>query len=282
MKVFMEKEPMTDIQMKTCLLDILTNVDEWCEAHGLRYYLIYGTLLGAVRHKGFIPWDDDIDIAMPRKDYEIFMTTFNESQKNSRYKAININNKKGYYLQFGKVIDTTTLLIEHLNGGIDLGVYIDVFPLDNLCSSNCSSCDLEEAQRLIKKLKPFKDIMNAKLHPWDKKRTLLRNIIATVISCIPITKQFIIRKIEQLARTYENVKSPEYVGVVVFNIYRGREILKNEWFKEIKRMEFEGREFNVPIGYDAILTRTYGDYMTPPPIKDRKSHHDYEVYNIKL
>lgn len=277
----MNKMPMTDIEMKMCLLDILTYVDKWCISHKVQYYLIYGTLLGAVRHKGFIPWDDDIDIAMPRKDYEIFMTKFNESQKNSRYKAININNKNGYYLQFGKVIDTTTLLIEHLNGGIDLGVYIDVFPLDNLCSSNGSSYELEDAKRLIKKLKPFKDIMNAKLHPWDRKRTLLRNIIAMLISCIPISKQFIIRKIEKLARTYENVKFPEYVGIVVFNIYRGREILKNEWFKEIKRMEFEGREFNVPIGYDAILTRTYGDYMTPPPVKDRKSHHDYEVFSIK-
>ena len=270
---------MTDSEMKLCLLDILSYVDRWCTTNGLNYYLIYGTLLGAVRHKGFIPWDDDIDIAMPRKDYEIFMAKFNDGT-NNRYRAVNIANTPGYYLQFGKVVDNSTLLKERLNGGIDLGVYIDVFPLDNLCADNNEKGSLDVARNLINRIKPYKDILNAKLHPWDKKRTLMRNVIASLISILPFSKRFVIDKIDKIARIYEDANNPEYVGIVVFNIYRGREALKNEWFNKLIKMDFEGRMFSVPEGYDFILTRTYGDYMTPPPEKERISHHHYEVYKL--
>ena len=274
-------EPMTEAQMKLCLLDILSYVDSWCNTHNIRYYLMYGTLLGAIRHKGFIPWDDDIDIAMPRKDYELFMRTFSSKDSNNRYSVVNVNNTRGYYLQFGKVVDNTTLLKEHLKGGIEIGVYIDIFPLDNLTREGGTSEECQEDIRhLIKRIKPYRDILNAKLHPWDKKRTLMRNVIAAIISYLPIPKKFLINKIDKIARYYENEENPEYIGVAVFNIYRGKEAIKAEFFREIKRMKFEGRDFNVPVGYDGILSRTYGDYMTPPPEKDRISHHDYEVYRL--
>lgn len=272
---------MTNIQMKACLLDMLSYVDDWCNNHNLRYYLMYGTLLGAIRHKGFIPWDDDIDIAMPRKDYDRFMKTFSSEDVNNRYSVVNINNTKGYYLQFGKVVDNTTLLKEHLKGGIDLGVYIDIFPLDNLTREGGTEEEhQDDIRQLIKRIKPYRDILNAKLHPWDKKRTLLRNIISTFIASLPIPNKYLISKIDKIARIYEDVKNPAYIGVAVFNIYRGKEAIKAELFGGRKRMEFEGRKYNVPIGYDGVLTRTYGDYMTPPSEKDRISHHDYEVYTL--
>jgi len=178
-------------------------------------------------------------------------------------------------LQFAKVYDTHTILQEHMVGAIDIGVYIDIFPLDKL------GTDTKAAQKVIKKIKPYRDILSAKLLPEHKKRTGLRNLLAKVARCLPISRRRLILKIDRLSRTFENVYDSDKVGIICFNIYVGKEIMPVEWFRNVIQMEFEGRRFNVPSGYEAILNHFYGNWQQLPPENQRVTHHDYEVYKIQ-
>lgn len=259
-------------EIKTYLIDMLTLIDEWCSKNNVSYFLMYGTLLGAVRHKGFIPWDDDVDIAMPRKDYEKFLREF--KSKDGRYKVVDVSNTDGYYLQFAKVVDTTTFLKERMCHTIDIGVYIDIFPVDYLGN------DILQAKKLISKLKPYRNILSAKLLPSHKKRSNWRNILAKIVALIPISLKGLITRIDSLSREFEFQTTSQYVGIICFNIYSKKEIMPFTWFQNIVKIEFEGHLFNVPKEYDKILTHFYGDYMKLPPVEERNTHHDYEVYKI--
>lgn len=118
----------TGEQLKKIQLEILDVVTQFCDANGIRYWLDSGTLLGAIRHKGYIPWDDDVDLGMLREDYERFLSIFNKS--NDRYRAVSLENDPKFYLPFTKVCDTTTVLYEPDEKGFKLHINVDVFPYD--------------------------------------------------------------------------------------------------------------------------------------------------------
>ena len=119
---------LTDKEVKQIELDILEYVHNFCEENGLKYIMNYGTLIGAVRHKGFIPWDDDIDISMPRADYEKLIASF---PKNGRYKILDHRTSKDYFNNFVKVIDTNTKIVDNRNDKTyESGLFIDIFPMD--------------------------------------------------------------------------------------------------------------------------------------------------------
>ena len=130
-------------EIKKIELDILRAFRSFCEKNSLRYFLAYGTLLGAVRHGGFIPWDDDIDVAMPRTDYERFLKEF----RDERYEVYDLS-KKGYFYPFAKLCDTTTVLIEEMSVKNSIGVYIDIFPMDGIADNDQSQHS--KAKRLMK------------------------------------------------------------------------------------------------------------------------------------
>ena len=113
------------------ILKNLLAIDKVCKEHNLRYYIMAGTMLGAVRHKGFIPWDDDLDIGMPRADYDLLMTNAKEWLPEP-YEAVCAENDKEYPLPFAKIQDADTTLIERMHLKYLGGVYIDVFPLDGV------------------------------------------------------------------------------------------------------------------------------------------------------
>jgi phosphorylcholine metabolism protein LicD len=138
--------------------------------------------------------------------------------------------------------------------------------------------DVKAAQKLIKTIKPYRDILSAKLLPVHKKRKGIRNILAKIVRCIPISRKQLILKIDRLARTYEKTVDSNLVGIICFNIYVGKEIMPIEWFGDIVKMEFEGHQFNVPSNYEAVLRHFYGNWQQLPPEEQRVTHHDYEVY----
>ena len=146
----------TDInQLRGIQIGILDDVHRFCEAHGLTYFLSSGTLIGAVRHKGYIPWDDDIDIYMPRNDYEQFLQTY--CDETGHYRVINPQTEPHYYYTFAKVVDLHTLMVEKETEGYQIGVYMDIFPVDYV------SDDPKERELVFKKKKLLYKIRRCKI-----------------------------------------------------------------------------------------------------------------------
>lgn len=114
-------------ELKKIQLGLLNALDDYCVQNDLTYYLAYGTLIGAIRHKGYIPWDDDIDVMMPREDYNKFIANFNNDKHASNVKAISHEIDTDYYLSFAKLINKSTVMQEEVNSDYQIGVYIDVF-----------------------------------------------------------------------------------------------------------------------------------------------------------
>lgn len=252
--------------LKLMLVDELKVIDEFCDKNNLTYFILYGTLLGAVRHKGFIPWDDDIDIVMPRKDYEVFVKTFNNFNKN--YSVIDSFSSKKYYLPFAKVIDNNTILIENINVKFDIGLYIDIFPLDNIPD------DVLKRKQLFKKIDKYNKLRNCKYMLFGK--NVLKNVAKALVKIIllPISANYISRMTERLSQKYNNIETND-VGVV---IGLKNSTFKKELFHSSCKLEFEGYLFNAPMKYDEILKISYGNYMELPPIEKRVTHHSFKVY----
>lgn len=259
-------EPITIEEQKNIQLDLLQKVAEFCEKENLTYFLFGGTLIGAIRHKGFIPWDDDIDLAMPRPDYDRFINSFNNPS--NYYQVIDMSNNKRYGFPFAKVHDTRTFVDELQYVKDHFGVYIDIFPLDGVKS---------EAQ-VIKIIRLRKILHTKKANYYQ--RTLSKKIINTFgkILLLPFSVHKILTYIDKEARKYP-FGSTSKAGNIV-NPYGPREIVDLACFTSGIYKEFEGRHYMVPIGYDPYLRSIYGDYMQLPPEDKRKSPHVAKAYWI--
>lgn len=155
---------LTTEEVKKMNLDILSVVADFCEKNGLRYWLYYGTLIGAIRHNGYIPWDDDIDIIMPRPDYEKFLKSFNQTS-GSKYQVIEDRITPGYHTTFAKVHNPKTIIESEFSNEMAFGVFIDIFPFDGVKDAKQSKC-----AKIILKL------LSAKDNKWWRKRKLISNI----------------------------------------------------------------------------------------------------------
>lgn len=258
-------------EYKPMLVDMLLFFHDFCEKHGIKYYMTGGTLLGAVRHKGFIPWDDDIDLNIPRFDYEKLLDSF--CDPTGRYKIISIRDN-GYYLPSAKIIDTTTIMRENYDVTLDIGLFIDLFPMDNL------SNDIAEAKWMFRTIKKYRDGVTIKNLLIDKQRAFCKNVILEIGKGLlaPFKRDYLLKKIDKKSRKYENNEMTQFVGTVATGIYGEKEILKSEWFAQRVLLQFENKMFYAPVGYKEFLTQLYGDYMTLPPKEKQVSHHDSKVW----
>ena len=153
----MSSTEISPAEFRIHMMDILQDMQRFCEEKGLRYYLSYGSLLGAVRHKGFIPWDDDIDIWMPRPDYERFCKEYDHPH----YKVLSAWTDKDYPLDFAKVHDIRTKVVEEGGDG-DWGVFVDIFILDGIHSP-------EEGVRMMKRVAFHAQVQNRAQHRFQEK-----------------------------------------------------------------------------------------------------------------
>jgi lipopolysaccharide cholinephosphotransferase len=254
-------------ELREIELDMLIDFDKYCNKNGLRYYLAYGTLLGAVRHKGFIPWDDDIDVVMPRPDYERLLHLYKTTPIDKRINIATYRNNDSCICPFIKLQDLRTIGHEDdLKETFKTRVWIDIFPMDGIPK------DEVERKKHFKVLKALKQKISLCTRPFvfckNPARLAKRLFIFLFYGFVDIKK--VNKKIEEKAMKYSYDES-DYVGVMTF--FSGeKEMMAKSIFENPVCLEFEGHKFYAPREYDKYLTRMYGDYMTLPPIEKRITH----------
>ena len=260
-------QPLTLSELKKYQLDILDTVAEFCNENDIKYWITGGTLLGAVRHKGYIPWDDDIDICMMRDDYEKFAEKF--EGYSDRYKL--------YKREFGKIIDTNTVLYEPDESGRKLCVNIDVFVNDNTPND----------EQLINKIYDTRDYYRRKL--IDREQSKNRRVtgvhsmwmyICGIFSRL-IPEKYYFKKLEENAKSFREQETGYIADFCGYYYGQPRIAVKKELFGETVMLDFEEKKYSAPQGYDEWLTALYGDYMQLPPPEKRVSHHTFKAYKLE-
>ena len=257
-------------ELKKIQLEILDNVANFCEKNKINYWLDCGTLLGAVRHKGFIPWDDDIDIGMLRDDYDKFMKLYNN--QNNQYKFYFIENNKKFDYPYGKVIDTNTILYEpDMKHGKKISVNIDIFVYDNAPDDNI------ELERMFKKRDRLLILNVVKNSPYfASKSTIIQKILRFIgyyiLKILPVG--FFSRCIIKNSLKYKNVETNRIGNFTSYSKIVGDKNI----FSSFIKVQFEGKEYNAPIGYDQWLKLFYKDYMKLPPKEKRVSTHKFVAF----
>ena len=276
----MREMSVKDIQRVS--LEILRDIHQFCENHQIKYTLQGGTLLGAVRHKGFIPWDDDLDIAMPRPDYERFIHTYQSSKGYKVFSRELPEHKNNVYIAYARVCDMEiTFVDDRLSFWSDekTGLWVDVFPLDGDLD------DFEKSRNRLKRIRGYWKVGVRKrvaLRPfssaigWYKKgRLCIKKIISMVTSFSTIDKHIELCKAVPFGST-------GYYSNLAFLSYGMRERHRVEVLKERKLVPFEGEKFYIMNGFDEALREKYGDYMKlPPKEKQIRAHGSNKYFWLK-
>ena len=267
-------QEVTDIrEIQQMELGIMEYIHETCQKIGVKYFLAYGSLIGAVRHKGFIPWDDDMDICMLREDYEK-LQDYLIANPDERYEVMSYKNNLNYVYPFMKVQDNHTYLLEEdVRIDSNMGIYVDIFPVDGYENDANFKNNMT---KLIKKRQlscyTFKGITNTK----SVLNSLIR-YISVIIFYFTNTNKYV-AQIEELAKS-RKVSDYEEVDYLIYKDMN-KPVWRREWLEQVTTGTFEGKEFMIPKNYHEILTSDYGDYMQLPPVELRFSHHDFQLWKI--
>ena len=239
---------------------------KYCEEHQLTYYMIGGTMLGAVRHKGFIPWDDDIDVGMPREDYTSFIDLM-EGKKDGNYTAETFRSRNlDYCVPFAKVYDTSTTLVEDRNPPLKRGLFLDVFPLDGVKDT----LSWKAGYKVFRVQKNMLSVLTAKRQKTYNAKV---NFAIGLVSVIPqkgVLCNWLQRHIDRFCKS-----EPFSTDGTVANLVGSRkekELLPGKVFGRPTPYLFEGREYYGVEMADQYLAMLIGDYMQLPPEKDRRGH----------
>lgn len=256
-------------ELKQIQLELLKDVHNFCLSNGLHYSLAYGTLLGAVRHKGYIPWDDDIDIMMLRKDYTKFVALY----KSDFFRVVDMSVHSDYALPFAKVEDTRTVIDEHIEGGSPYGVNIDVFPVDNVPD------EISVRKSFYKRKSFWNALYNLKTVKVRKGRSLKKNFILMLghVFLWPISRRLVAMKMSELSTTYQNMKT-SYVGIISPADSRIEEMIPASYFNDYICVPFEDENVMSIKNSNGYLIAAYGNYMQLPPVEKRVSHHVFKAY----
>lgn len=263
----------TQEEMKQIMLAMLVDFDAFCRSHQLRYCLIGGTLLGAVRHHGYIPWDDDVDVAMPRQDYEQFAALYNREKTNPDFTFASYHQIPNLYVSSGKLYDTRTVLKEYCDSDVQIGVYLDIFPLDNIGKTREEAeAFSKEALKYRKRLTRRTWMVNVPGRAWYKNCAVA--VLKLFSTHQPVAQ--LVKEQDDFCSSRRSRELEPYVSIVCDALKP--EILEGAWFDTYIEMPFEGHSFFVPSGYDQVLTAMYGNYMQLPPVEQRVTHHSYDVW----
>ena len=267
----------TDLnELKKIELSVLIEVDKICRENGLRYMLCGGTLLGAVRHGGFIPWDDDIDIFMPRPDYDKLIDYCDEHDVS--FDLFSPANNREYTQMYLKACNKDTMVIDN---EADLkmchfGVWVDIFPIDGLGDT------VLEAKRFLRTITCAELLCVASR--WKKYTRNPKNrwgyevirFCTFLISRMIFDVNAFVKKIDKKAKSLEFEKS-KYCGSV-YGSYGQKEIMTREMFEKTCELTFENQLFLCPENYEEYLKNIYGNYMELPPVEEQQTHHNFVAY----
>ena len=259
-------------------LDALVELDRICRDNGFKYMIYYGTLLGAVRHGGFIPWDDDIDIIMPRPDFEALLT-YCESHKDDLlpYRLIYFTNTPNYAYPIGRFSDTRYHVDVNGTNEYGLGLFVDIYPYDG-----CGN-ELKNVKSIVRKncfIRHFLMMAGTK-NPFASKYGFIISFLKRL--AFPLVKKlgpvFFINIERRTIRRYSYAES-KYVCPAMWLTYGEKEIVERYDIEETETILFEGTHFMCPKNPQNHLKRLYGDFKKLPPLEKQVSTHDYKAYQV--
>lgn len=259
-------------KQKEIQIEIVKFIHEVCQQNGLRYSVCCGSLIGAIRHGGFIPWDDDIDVYMPRDDYEILRQVINTSTTIYRFIS---GTDANYYHLYGKVIDTRTKMLRA--SFPDMGIGLDVFPLDGLPGEN-----MQEARTWFKRLRRMRVYLyNIEDGRFPRYYGSMKQYVKSIIGwCLTVFYEKklgasgIQEEFKNRAKRF-SYDSSQFVGNIGGR-WGAKEIYRREWFDTLLDHDFENVTVKIPKGYDECLRQLYGDYMALPPKEEQVPDHQYD------
>ena len=263
-------------ELREIEIGLLNHIVDFCDEKSIIYFLSNGTLLGGVKYGGFIPWDDDIDILLPREEYQKLISLYEDQD----YLLMANEKNKSYLYPFAKLCDVSTVLVENgIDNGVDLGVNIDIIPLDYVGSDYKKAVRLVKQNHLLSQLlllrkTKFKIVLSKNRYSYLKKLKLILAFFASRF----MSPQFYIDKINRNSLMNKNNASSEYVASAVWPVYGKKEVLPRHCFEDFCNVEFEGRQFSAPIGFDEYLKSLYGDYKQDPPKEKQVTHHSFIAY----
>lgn len=248
--------------------EILKDIDSFCRKNNIRYSLAEGSLIGAVRHHGMIPWDDDIDILMLREDYERFRSTFSSGQ----FVLQEYDYKYNSWFLCVKVVNPKTIVKINETGAEPHGLWVTVFPIDNAPDSD------DDLKKMEDNIRRFQKLFRTRNFFWIKKRGLLKNMFMYLLHIVllPYSKDYWHNRAEQEIIKY-NGKETQKRGSFSFWMH-GPWICPSSTFDEYIDADFDGEKFRIIKKYDDYLRCQYGDYMQLPPEEHRVPKHDYRVF----
>ncbi|EHO68691.1 LicD family protein [Segatella maculosa] len=263
------------------IIDVLSVFIRICEAQGLRYFCAGGTAIGAVRHQGMIPWDDDIDVFMPRPDYDRFLALAAHSMPEG-YEVLSPYATKDYPMYFAKMCNARTTLLENERIPCVFGLYIDIFPLDGACD-DVETCYREKRRfkRLMNKLEAVSthNSFGEYVGLLAKRREWGRFAVKTVAFCCRSwLRRWLLKQMDSIAYGHDYALSSRVV--TYSGAYQRQEIYPKAWLETPQMFAFEGLMVNLPHDYDAYLRHFFGNYMTLPPVEQRASHHQKVFFDL--
>lgn len=259
-------------ELQTKEFELLKIFIDICNKLNLKYYLVCGSALGAAKYSGFIPWDDDVDVAMPRKDYDVFTSKAPEYLPEDIFLQ-NYKSDPNFPKIFSKLRNSGTTYIESPYKKLNMnhGVFIDVFPLDSYPDKVCDQSDF------TKKVRNYNRLLSCALEPLGSTKARIFRLVCRLMGYHKRTSS-ILFKYENFLKSY----SSEITGIYCnFGNYRGNlEPVPVELYSEGTSLEFEGISVIVPKNYDKYLRDKYGDYELDPPKEEQAGHHYYDAIDL--
>lgn len=265
-------------EIRKIQIDELLYIKNLCNKYNINYFIISGTLLGAVKYKGYIPWDNDIDIALLRQDY-LKLIDIIEKDNNLNYEVLTIYNTKDYYYPYAKLVDKRTKLIDNAKDISKMGVFIDIFPMDYFNDDICLLFNKTNFIRnmVSKRMKIKNQLTKTKLCEEKEIKVnfrILKRIIYDLVDVLsrPLGYRFWVKILDKITSKNRNGK---YLAFLYINKLYYFDV---ELFREKANYIFENNLFSSIKNYDYYLKELYGDYMRELPLSKQRTNHQFEVY----